>query len=132
MNKIIIKGRIGSNLELKSVGQKNTSLLNFSIADSYKSMDGGIPTNKTLWHSCTAWGKNAENINNFFSKGSNILVFGKIEENEYIDKKTNENKKSIKVIVESFEFLDSKSSDVQKNSYANSARVQEIEDNIPF
>lgn len=144
MNKLIILGRIGTELELKTVGEKQTSLLAFNVADSSKIFENGDFQKKTIWHKCTAWGKTAENIAKYFTKGEMIFIMGKIQEDQYNDKKTGELKKVDKVIVESFEFVGS-GKDPQNNLNPNQNYSNQIytgqnkeksdpfsEDDIPF
>lgn len=50
-----------------------------------------------LWLNCECWGKLAEKVGEL-EKGTEVLVFGYLKENEYIDKEGN-NKKSIVFIV---------------------------------
>lgn len=143
MNRITLKGRIGSDLDLKKLGQKETSFLSFSLADSYKAWENGGPTNRTIWHKCKAWGKVAETIANYLSKGDNVLLFGKMVQEEYKDNKTGENKKISVIMIDSMEFLESSNNKKEggnQQSYSNqkynrSNQKEEdpfIEDDIPF
>lgn len=54
---------------------------------------------------CTAWDKRAETIGEYFRKGSNILIQGRLSTRQYEDE--NKQKRIItEVLVESFEFID--------------------------
>ena len=77
INKAIIKGRIGRDLE------RTNSMVKFSIAtdESYKDKDGN-KVEKTCWHNIVAFGKLADILEKFFSKGKEILIIGKIENTE--------------------------------------------------
>lgn len=77
INKAIIKGRIGRDLE------RTNSMVKFSVAtdESYKDKDGN-KVEKTCWHNIVAFGKLADILEKFFSKGKEILIIGKIENTE--------------------------------------------------
>lgn len=77
INKAIIKGRIGRDLE------RNNTMVKFSVAtdESYKDKDGN-KVEKTCWHNIVAFGKLADILEKFFTKGSEILIIGKIENTE--------------------------------------------------
>ncbi len=81
MNNVSLLGRIATDLEMKRT-QNNTSYVSFSLA-----VDRFSNGNKTAdFIRCTAWGKNAENIMKFFSKGSTIAVNGSIQTGAYTDR----------------------------------------------
>lgn len=116
MNRAIIKGRLGNDPKLKTVGN-DLQIVNFSVATN----DGAKDKPKTNWHNCTAFKNTAEVINKYFKKGDEILIEGKIDYSKDDDKYyTNIN-------VFSFEFCGSKTESV-------SAEVvnQEGDDDLPF
>lgn len=81
MNNVSLLGRIATDLELKRT-QNNKASLSFTIAvDRYSSGN-----KSTDFIRCTAWGKTAENIAKYFSKGSTIAVNGSIHTGNYTDK----------------------------------------------
>lgn len=81
MNNVSLLGRIATDLEIKRT-QNNKSYVSFSLA-----VDRFSNGNKTAdFIRCTAWGKNAENIMKFFSKGSTIAVNGSIQTGAYTDR----------------------------------------------
>lgn len=79
MNKAIILGNIGKDLEPK-VLPSGVAVLNFSVATNrtYKNKDGE-KVKETEWHNVVAFGKTAEIISQYFSKGKQILVEGRIQ-----------------------------------------------------
>lgn len=52
-----------------------------------------------------AWGKAAETIAQYVRKGSPLLIEGRLSQETWNDKKTNEKKSRTRVVVESFQFL---------------------------
>ena len=74
MNTVILKGRLGQDPELKEVGN-DKKVVNFSIATN----DGTKEKPKTNWNNCSAWGRTAEVINQYFKKGDEIMITGAID-----------------------------------------------------
>ncbi len=73
---------------------------------------------------CVAFGKTAENINKYFSKGNRIAVSGRLQIDSYTD--NNGNKKSASnIIIDSFEFLENKN---QGNNNSNTSSTTNNED----
>ena len=83
MNKFIGQGRLGRDPELKDIG--STTVCNFSIAIDrrFKNKQG---ERETDWFNCSAFGKTAEFISQWFGKGSQIIVVGEMQNREYVNK----------------------------------------------
>ena len=78
MNRIIIKGRIAREIEIR---QTNTgkSVGSFSVA-----VDKGFGENKSAdFFRVQAWEKTADFVAKYFSKGKEILIEGRMESREY-------------------------------------------------
>lgn len=91
VNHMILQGHLGRDPEGKYTA-KGTQVASFSIAYSQKK-DG-----PTTWFRCEAFGKTAELILEYCSKGSAPLLQGRIECQEY--EKDGEKKQAWKFIVE--------------------------------
>lgn len=79
MNVSIIMGRITKDLELRQT-TSGTSVLRFTVAVDRYSKD---KENDTDFISCIAFGKNAEFIDKWFSKGQMIALEGSIKTGSY-------------------------------------------------
>jgi len=79
VNQILIHGYIGKDPELRTLPE-GKPVCQFSVAtsESWTTLTGEKKT-VTDWHKVTAWGKQAEAIAKFFSKGQEIIVIGKQE-----------------------------------------------------
>lgn len=82
LNKVIIMGRITHELELKQT-QSGTAVLSFSVAVDRYSKDG---EQQADFINCVAWGKSAEFIGKYFSKGRMIAITGNLHTRTYDDK----------------------------------------------
>lgn len=79
MNKAMILGRIGTDLELKTIGS-GQNVVNFSVATNKRwTNKDGEKQERTEWHSIVFWGKQADVIAKYFNKGDLILVEGEIQ-----------------------------------------------------
>ena len=110
MNLITITGNLGRDWE-----QANASMTiaknSLAVRRDFKNKQTG--DYDTDWIPLTAFSKTAETLMQYTGKGSKILVIGKLQTNNYTDKEGNK-RTSYDVIVDRFEFLDSKS-DNQNN-----------------
>jgi len=105
MNKVILVGRLGQNPEQRAT-PGGTAVTNFSIAtnETYKSQSGEYNDN-TEWHRCVAFGKAAEYIGSFFTKGRLVYVDGRLRTRKWTDQ-SNVTHYSTEVIVETAMLLD--------------------------
>lgn len=88
-NSVQLIGHVGQEPEIKNfdAGKK---LANISIATNevyYK--ENGDKVEKTEWHRVTAWGKTAEIIEKYVTKGKEVAVEGKLTHRSYDDKEGN-------------------------------------------
>ena len=82
-NSVQLIGNLGKDVELKTFENGNT-VINFPLAtnESYVNADGEKVEN-TQWHSVVAWGKKAETMANLLSKGTQVIVQGKLVYKSY-------------------------------------------------
>ncbi|HYD92120.1 MAG TPA: single-stranded DNA-binding protein [Flavobacterium sp.] len=85
-NKVQLIGNAGNDPEIKTfdAGKK---LARFTIAtnESYTN-DKGEKVTDTQWHNITAWGKTAEIIEKYVTKGKELAIEGKLTHRSYDDK----------------------------------------------
>jgi single-strand DNA-binding protein len=88
-NKVQLIGRVGQDPEVKNLdgGKKVVSI---SIAtNDYYYKENGEKVEQTEWHRVTAWGKTAEIVEKFVTKGREIAIEGKLSHRSYDDKDGN-------------------------------------------
>ena len=84
-NTVSLQGRLGQEPELKTSGKKGeyTYLrLSLAINENYKNNTGQWVEN-TQWHNLIVWGKTAEKMASRVSKGSEIIILGKLRNSVY-------------------------------------------------
>ncbi len=85
LNKAMLIGHLGADPELRTT-QNNRSVLKFRLATTETYLDANNTRQEvTHWHSCVLWGKRAEALAKFLSKGSRVYVEGRIETRTYED-----------------------------------------------
>jgi len=106
MNIVILKGNICRAPETRDVGK--SSVTDFGIAVNRRWKDQrGKEKEEVLFADCSAWGRTGETIEEYFKKGSPILIQGRLRLEQWEDKKTDEKRSKISITVESFEFCNS-------------------------
>ena len=85
-NKVQLIGRLGSDPEMREFTNGN-KLCRMSIAtnETYINKEGER-VESTQWHNIVAWGKLADRMNKFLSKGREVAIEGKLVSNSYEDK----------------------------------------------
>lgn len=136
MNRVIMIGRNTKEIELRQTSS-GTSAIEFSLAvkRAFKNVNGEYDSD---FFNCVAFGKSAETISRYVKKGDMIGVEGRLQTRNYTNK---EGKKIYvtEIIVENFEFLQSKKQEEPKETVAEAdpfanAQWEEIpnDDNLPF
>ncbi|MEY8849615.1 single-stranded DNA-binding protein [Psychroserpens sp. XS_ASV72] len=84
-NKVQLIGNLGNDPEIVKL-ESGKTLAKFSIAtnESYKNAEGEKVTD-TQWHNVVAWGKTAEIIEKFVTKGKEIAIEGKLTNRSWDD-----------------------------------------------
>ena len=86
MNKVILKGRLTKDVEMSFTGKGKDKL---SIARLTIAIDREGKKEETDFISCTAFGKTADFLDEYFEKGKEILVEGRWETGSYENKDGN-------------------------------------------
>lgn len=81
INEVRIGGRIGS-LEM-AYSKSGSAILTINLATNESFKEGNDWKEKTLWHRLKAFGKTAETINKYCSKGSQIYLEAKLAYSDY-------------------------------------------------
>lgn len=106
-NKVIIAGNLTADPELKYL-TKGTAVAQFNVAVNRKWKDeSGQQKEEVTFVGVKAWGKQAETICQYLKKGRPILIEGRLTQESWDDKATNQKRSKTLVTLESFQFLDS-------------------------
>jgi len=104
-NKVILMGNLTRDPETRTTAS-GQSVTNFSLAvnRSWKSADG-TQQEQVSYINCVAWAKTGEVIAQYLSKGSPVLVSGRLEQRSWDDKESGQKRSAVDVIVEDFNFV---------------------------
>lgn len=101
LNYVVMTGNLTRDPELRE-SKSGTSIVNFTIANNrYAGQDRDDRVN---FVDCVAFGKRAEAIAEYFSKGSRILVEGELNHNTW-ENDEGEKRSKIEIWVNGFEFV---------------------------
>lgn len=79
MNKVILCGNLGADAEVKfTQGGQCVSSLRLCTTEKWTNKDGR-KEERSEWHHCVWWGKGAEVVSKFLTKGKRVLIEGKIQ-----------------------------------------------------
>jgi single-strand DNA-binding protein len=85
-NKVQLIGRAGNDPEIKSIDNgKKFANINLATNDHYTNQKGE-KVEETQWHRVVAWGKTANLIEKYVTKGKEIAIEGKLSTRSYDDK----------------------------------------------
>jgi single-strand DNA-binding protein len=78
VNKVILVGNLGRDAEVK-VTPSGQSVASFSIATTETWTKDGEKKEKTEWHRIVLWGRQADSLQPYLTKGKQIYVEGRLE-----------------------------------------------------
>jgi single-strand DNA-binding protein len=89
VNKVILVGNLGRDAELRyTPGGSPVATLNLATTEVWNDK-GGQRQEKTEWHRVVLWGKTAESLNEYLTKGKQIYVEGRLQTRQWDDKDGN-------------------------------------------
>lgn len=129
MNIVALSGKLGKDFELAKYqkGNKEFFVAKNSLAITKKWLnENGDRIEHTDWIPITLFGKNAENAEKFFKKGSHFLCEGKITTSSYVDETTKQTKYGWGVEVSKFHFTKAQEKDnTSTNTQSANANLPE-------
>ena len=89
VNKVILLGNLGRDAELRyTPGGAAVATLNLATTEVWNDK-GGQRQEKTEWHRVILWGKQAETLQEYLTKGKQIYVEGRLQTRQWDDKDGN-------------------------------------------
>jgi single-strand DNA-binding protein len=86
VNKAILVGNLGRDAEIRFTAG-GTPVATVSLATTERFTDReGQKREDTQWHRIVIWGKTAESLHEYLTKGKQIYVEGRIQHREWTDK----------------------------------------------
>ena len=123
MNRVVLIGRLTRDPELRYTGN-NTPVASFSLAVN-RNFTNQQGEREADFFNITVWRKQAENVKNYLSQGSQVAVEGRLQTRNYEDK-DGQKRYVTEVVADNVEFLGS------KNSSNNSSNGSHNEEPTPY
>lgn len=140
LNQVTIGGTLTRDPELRYTA-KGTAVCELGIAINETWNDAnGSKQERTTFVDVTFWGRTGEVIHQYFQKGGQILICGKLTLDTWEDKQSGQKRSKLKVTGQSFEFCNKNFAGdgqerQQRRQEAPTTRdvpQDDYEDNIPF
>jgi single-strand DNA-binding protein len=104
-NKVFLLGHVGNDPEMHSTFSGMT-VANFSLATTDRYKDGqGNWQDKAEWHNLVAFGRTAEIIRDYVTKGTQLFIEGKIRTRSWDDKSSGEKKYRTEIVIDELTLL---------------------------
>jgi len=106
-NKTLLLGNLTRDIELRHL-PSGSAVANVGLAVNrrYRTSDGEN-REETTFVDCEAFGRQAEVMSQYLSKGRPVFIEGRLKLDQWQDKEGN-NRSKLKVVVENFQFVDSR------------------------
>jgi len=129
-NKVLLMGNLTRDPQLKQT-PNNMSVAEIGLACNrkFKGKDGEM-REETTFVDCEAWGRTAETMAKYLSKGRPVFVEGRLKLDQWQDKDGN-NRSKLRVVIESFQFIDSRGSQ-SSTPPQEAATTAPPSDDVPF
>ncbi len=107
LNKVLLIGNLTRDPEVRMLPSGNP-VCSFGLAVSRNFKDAeGNNRDETAFVDCECFGRKGEAISRFFTKGRPIFVEGRLKLDQW-ESQTGEKRSKLRVVVDNFEFVDSK------------------------
>ncbi len=119
LNHIVIMGRLTRDPELRRTGS-GIAVASFTVAvdRDFGGRDGG--EKETDFIDCVAWRQTGEFVSKYFTKGSMIVVSGRLQIRNWTDKEGGK-RRSAEIVADNVYFGESKRSSEGNSSYGGNA-----------
>ena len=84
-NQVQLIGHLGADPEFSEFSTGNKATMSIATSETYKNKSGEKVTD-TQWHHVVAWNGNAKYAKSYLTKGTEVMVQGKLVNRSYEDK----------------------------------------------
>lgn len=123
MNQVNLLGRLSKDVDYRT---GNANIARFTIAVNRK-----FKKDEADFINCIAFGKTADIINQYFSKGSQIAISGNIRTGSY-EAQDGTRRYTTDIVVETFDFISGNNKQENKGNGLENSFLEEIKEECPF
>lgn len=113
VNRVTLIGRVGQDPNVRAV-QGGTKVANFTLATTEKFKD----KEETEWHNVTVWNNQAEVVEKYVQKGTQLYVEGRIKTEKYT--KDGQERSIVKIVATTIQLLGKKENAPQQSAPVHS------------
>src|SRR5688572_24900871 len=107
-NKVILMGNLTRDPQMRYLPSQ-TAVVEFGVACNRKfRTQSGEDKEEVTFVDCTSFGKQAEVINQYFTKGKPIFIEGRLKFDQWEDKQGGGKRSKLTVVIENFQFVGSR------------------------
>jgi len=107
-NRVILAGNLTRDIEIHHTSG-NSAVGKFGLAVNRRfKTQSGEQREETTFVDCEAWGRTAEIMGQYLSKGRPVFIEGRLKLDQWDDKNGGGKRSKLSVVVESFQFMDSR------------------------
>lgn len=105
LNKVMLMGNLTRDIELKVLPQGNQTVGNFGIAMNRKfKSTSGEEREEVTFVDCEAWGRTAEIMKQYLSKGRPVFIEGRLQNSKY-KTASGEERTATDIVADNVQFL---------------------------
>lgn len=132
MNRVEISGNLARDAEL-SMTASGTAILEFTVAvnDRRRGADGEWQSYADFLD-CKIFGKRAESLQRWMTKGLKVAVFGKLRKHTWEDRETRQTRSRIDIVVDDIDLMQRRGPSVTDDDAQAAAALGASDDDIPF
>ena len=105
LNRVFLIGNLTRDPELRTT-PKGTAIATFSLAVNRTYRDeSGASRDETTFVDIEAWGKQAELVSKYLTKGSPCMIEGRLRLDTWEDKTSGQKRSRLKVVLDNVQFL---------------------------
>ena len=108
VNKVILVGNLGRDAELRyTPGGAPVATLSLATTEVWNDKTSGQKQEKTEWHRVVLWGKSAEALSEYLTKGKQIYVEGRLQTRSW-EGQDGQKRRTTEVVANDVQFLDTR------------------------
>lgn len=129
LNTVVIIGRLTRDSELKYT-QGGTAVSKFAIACNKRRKDGDQWKDEASFFDVVLWGKSAEGLNQYLTKGKQVAIEGELNQNRWTQ--DGQNRSKVEIVARAVQLLGGKSEEKPGKGDQPPPASDGFEDDIPF
>ncbi len=123
-NKVFLMGNLTRDIELKHTpSDQSVATIGLAVNRRYTTKEGE-KREETTFVDCEAWGRTAEIMSQYLSKGRGVFIEGRLKLDQWEDRETGKNRSKLKVVIDNFQFVDSKGGGGERPAAAGAGVAQ--------